>query len=225
MRAWVIAMALLTIGATAVAADTPAQRSSGPEALTLARVFGSPDLAGTQPQSLRLSPDGTLLTSVRPRADERQRYDLWATDTRTGVERMLVDSKKVGSGAELSEAEKMQRERDRSLTGKTGVVSYQWAPDSRSLLVPLDGELYLATLDGKARRLPGTRDALNPAVSPRGGSISFVRNQNLWVQPWAERRSGSPTAVAKRSIGARPSSSRRKRWTGARVIGGRPTTG
>ena len=47
----------------------------------------------------RLSPDGTLLTSLRPRADEKSRYDLWALDTRTGRERMLVDYKKVGSGA------------------------------------------------------------------------------------------------------------------------------
>ena len=181
MRAWLIGMALGVLGASAVAADAPA----GPERLTLARVFGSPDLSGSQPQALRLSPDGTLLTSIRPRTDERNRFDLWATDTRTGAERVLVDSKRVGSGADLSEAEKMQRERDRSLTGKTGVVSYSWAPDSRSLLVPLDGELYLAALDGTTRRLPGTRDALNPTVSPKGGSIGFVRDQNLWVQPLA----------------------------------------
>ncbi|WP_419808014.1 S9 family peptidase [Sphingomonas sp.] len=181
MRAWLAGLALMGLGSVAVAADAPARDGD----LTLARVFGSPDLSGQQPQSLRLSPDGTLLTSVRPRADERNRFDLWAIDTRTGAERMLVDSKKVGSGAALSEAEKMQRERDRSLTGKIGVVSYDWAPDSRALLVPLDGELYLATLDGKTRKLEGTRDALNPAVSSRGGSISFVRDQNLWVQPLA----------------------------------------
>ena len=189
MREWLIGMALTAIGAAigaaAMAADAPAGAPSQPDRLTLARVFASPDLSGQQPQSLRLSPDGTLLTAVRPRADERNRFDLWATDTRTGVERMLVDSKKVGSGAELSEAEKMQRERDRSLTGKIGIVSYGWAPDSRSLLVPLDGELYRAGLDGTTRRLPGTRDALNPTISPRGQAIAFVRDQNLWVQPLA----------------------------------------
>ncbi len=40
-------------------------------------------------------------------------------DTATRQWRMLVDSKKVGTGAELSEAEKMQRERDRAIVGKT----------------------------------------------------------------------------------------------------------
>ena len=39
---------------------------------------------------------------------------------------MLVDSKKVGSGAELSEAEKMQRERAR-IGGSKGIVAYDWA--------------------------------------------------------------------------------------------------
>lgn len=165
-----------------MAADRPAAATP----LTLERVFASPDLAGPQPQSLKLSPDGTLLTSLRPRADERTRFDLWAVDTRTGAERMLVDSKQVGTGAELSEAEKMQRERNRSLTGKTGIVNYDWTPDGKAILVPLDGDLYLAGLDGKVRRLTSTPGGeLNPAVSPKGGFLSFVRDQNLIVQPLA----------------------------------------
>ncbi|WP_415837046.1 DPP IV N-terminal domain-containing protein [Sphingomonas sp. IC4-52] len=182
MRIWMAAIgAGLTIWAGAAMAKSPMP----PEKLTLQRVFASPDLAGGQPQALRLSPDGTLLTSVRPRADERNRFDLWAMDTRTGQSRMLVDSRKVGSGAELSEAEKMQRERDRSKTGKTGILDYDWAPDGKSILVPVDGELFVATLDGNVQRLDGTRGALNPVVSPRGTYVSFVRDQNLWVQPAA----------------------------------------
>ena len=181
MRAWWAGLALATLGAGAMAADPPAEPS---HALTIARVFGSPDLSGPQPRALAFSPDGTLLTSLKPRADEKERLDLWARDTRTGAERMLVDSRKLGSGAELSEAEKMQRERART-GGQKGIVSYSWAPDGRSLLVPLDGELYLAGLDGTARKLPDAKGALNPTVSPRGGSVGFVRDQNLYVQPLA----------------------------------------
>ncbi|MES2337554.1 MAG: DPP IV N-terminal domain-containing protein [Pseudomonadota bacterium] len=151
------------------------------EDLTLKRVFASPDLAGEQPRSLKLSPDGRLLTSLRPRAEEKDRYDLWAMDTATGAWRMLVDSKKVGSGAELSEAEKMQRERAR-IGGQRGIVAYQWSSDGKSILVPLDGDLYLATLDGKVKRLTNTPDGeLNPLVSPRGNYLTFVRDQNLMV--------------------------------------------
>ncbi|WP_083224981.1 S9 family peptidase [Sphingomonas panacis] len=153
------------------------------QALTLERVFASPDLAGPQPRALRLSPDGTLLTSLRPRADEKDRLDLWARDTRTGEERMLVDSRKIGSGAELSEAEKMQRERAR-IGGSKGIVAYDWAPDGKAILVPLDGDLYLASLDGAVRRLTSQpRGQLNPTVSPKSGFIGFVRDQNLFVQP------------------------------------------
>lgn len=187
MRKWVLGLALASVGvsitggmgASAMAAETPAKAGE----LTLDRVFGSPDLSGSQPRGLRLSPDGTLLTELRPRADERERLDLWARDTRTGAERMLVDSKKVGSGAELSEAEKMQRERAR-IGGSKGIVAYDWAPDGKSILVPLDGDLYLASLDGTVRRLTNSPGGeLNPIVSPKGGFVSFVRDQNLWAMP------------------------------------------
>jgi dipeptidyl-peptidase-4 len=187
-QGWLIAGVMLAcLGAPALAADpaAPAAATEAQQPLTLERLFASPDLSGTQPRALQLSPDGTLLTELRPRADDRDRYDLWARDTRTGREWMLVDSKKVGSGAQLSEAERMQRERAR-IGNQRGIVAYDWAPDGKSILVPLDGDLYLATLDGKVTRLTDTPGGeLNPIVSPRGGFVSFVRDQNLYVQPLA----------------------------------------
>ncbi|WP_294089207.1 DPP IV N-terminal domain-containing protein [Sphingomonas sp.] len=179
-------------------AEAP-QSPAAAEPLTLKRVFASPDLAGPQPRALKLSPDGALLTSLRPRADEKERFDLWALDTKTGREWMLVDSKAIGSGAELSEAEKMQRERAR-IGGSRGIVAYDWAPDGKAILVPLDGDLFLATLDGKVTRLTETSAGeLNPAISPKGGYVSFVRDQNLFVQPlkgaaaWAATQGGGGT--------------------------------
>ncbi|SEJ42459.1 dipeptidyl-peptidase-4 [Sphingobium sp. AP50] len=162
---------------------TPTISAHAQEKLTLERVFASPDLAGPQPRALKLSPDGSLVTLLKPRADEKERLDLWAIDSKTGAERMLVDSKKTGSGADLSEAEKMQRERDRSVAGSTGITSYDWSPDGKSILVPVDGDLYLAGLDGKVTRLTDTPDGeLNGVVSPKGGFVSFVRGGNLFVQ-------------------------------------------
>lgn len=149
--------------------------------LTLERVFASPDLAGSTPRALKLSPDGRLVTLLRNRPDEKERFDLWAMDTASGEWRMLIDSKKVGSGAQLSEAEKMQRERAR-IGDQRGIVAYEWSPDGKTILVPLDGDLYLASLDGQVRRLTATQGSeLNPAISPRGGYASFVRDQNLVV--------------------------------------------
>ena len=151
--------------------------------LTLERLFASPSLSGQAPRGVKLSPDGGLLTMLRNRADDRERYDLWALDTATGEWRMLVDSQKVGTGAALSEAEKMQRERAR-VGGLKGIITYDWTPDGKALLVPLDGDLYLASLDGTVKRLTDSKDSeLNPTVSPKGGFVSFVRDQQLWTGP------------------------------------------
>ncbi len=171
------AVAWMTIVGT-MAAEA---RDLAPGDLTLERLFASPDLAGTTPRALKLSPDGKYVTLLRNRADERERFDLWAMDTATGEWRMLVDSKKIGTGAEISEAEKMQRERAR-IGDTRGIVAYDWAPDGKSILVPLDGDLYLATLTGEVRRLTATEGGeLNPVISPRGGYASFVRDQNLFI--------------------------------------------
>lgn len=171
------------LGAMAAMAGMAAMPAKAQEAppLTLERVFASPDLAGTTPRALKLSPDGKYVTVLRNREDERDRFDLWAMDTATGQWRMLVDSKKVGTGAELSEAEKMQRERAR-IGGTRGIVAYDWAPDGKSILVPLDGDLYLATLGGEVRRLTKSEAGeLNPEISPGGHFVSYVRDQNLVV--------------------------------------------
>ena len=67
--------------------------------LTLERIFASPDLSGSQLRGLKISPDGRLVTLLRNRKADKDRYDLWAIDTASGKERMLVDSLKLGSGA------------------------------------------------------------------------------------------------------------------------------
>lgn len=186
--------------AMAGAAAMPAEAQQVPPRLTLERVFASPDLAGTTPRALKLSPDGNYVTLLRNRADDRDRYDLWAMDTATGQWRMLVDSKKIGTGAELSEAEKMQRERAR-IGGTRGIVAYDWAPDGKSILVPLDGDLYLATLAGEVRRLTQSEAGeLNPEISPGGHFASFVRDQNLVVLDLATGKEVKATTEGKGTV-------------------------
>ena len=151
------------------------------EHLTLERIFQSPSLSGPAPRQLRLSPDGTLVTLLRNRDSDRDRFDLWAIDTATGQERMLVDSAKVGAHGPVSEEEKMRRERLR-IGALKGITGYEWAPDGRSLLVPLDGDLYLADRAGGVRRLTDTAATeIEPHVSEAGGYVSFVRDHNLFV--------------------------------------------
>ncbi len=149
--------------------------------LTFERVFASPSLDGPTPRQPKLSPDGRYLTLLRNRADDRERYDLWAYDRQTNEWAMLVDSEQIGSGRELSEAEKMQRERARVGSLK-GIIDYQWAQDGSGVLVPLDGDLYLARLGGEVLRLTDTEESeLNPALSSTGRYVSFVRDGRLYV--------------------------------------------
>ena len=173
----------------------PAQTMAVPDVpqkeLTLERIAGSPSLSGASPRAMKLSPDGRWLTLLRPREDDRYRYDLWAYDRQSGEWSMLVDSEAFGPGRELSEAEKMQRERARIASLK-GIVSYEWSEDSQSILVPLDGDLFLARLDGTVTRLTDSEEGeLNPAISPDNARVSFVREGRLYVAPVG----GTPVAI------------------------------
>ena len=176
------ALALGTCLATPALADhhTTSQETAAMD-LTFERVFASPSLDGPAPRQAKLSPDGRYLTVLRNRADDLSRYDLWAFDREAGEWSMLVDSEKVGSGRELSEDEKMQRERAR-VGNLTGIISYEWTSNGKAILVPLDGDLYLAGLDGQVVQVTDTEESeLNPALSPQGNFISFVRDRQLWV--------------------------------------------
>jgi len=149
--------------------------------LTIERIFASPPISGQTPRSLKLSPDGRYASLLLPRQNDRERYDLWAMDTSTGAKRMLIDSTKVGGG-EISEAEKMRRERAR-VGGTKGIVEYEWSKDGKSILAPVDGDLYLAdAATGAVRRLTNTpQTEIDSHISEGGRYVSFVRDQNLYA--------------------------------------------
>ena len=178
MRTLIAAALLLVMGGCEREAAVPQSQSQ----LTIDRIFASPSLSGPSPRLLKFSPDGHYATLLKPRPDDRERYDLWAMDTTTGQQRMLVDSKKVGTGEALSEAEKMRRERAR-VGGTKGIVEYEWSPDGKSVLVPLDGDLYLADVaTGAVRRLTNTPETeIDAHVSEGGRYVSFVRGQDLFA--------------------------------------------
>ncbi len=149
--------------------------------LSFERVFASPSLNGSSPRQAKLSPDGRYLTLLRNRDDELERYDLWGYDRESSEWTMLVDSEKLGTGRELSEDEKMQRERAR-VGNLKGIISYQWTSDGSGILVPLDGDLYLAKLDGSVQRLTDTEESeLNPVLSSTSKYVSFIRDRQLWI--------------------------------------------
>lgn len=179
MKLALLASALL-VGVPVMAQQTPQAQP-----LTLERVYASPSLGGPRPRVLKLAPDGRLATLLKSRPSDKDRFDLWAVDTATGQSRMLVDSEKLSSGAALSEAERMNRER-RRIADVKGITDYAWAPDAKRLLVPVDGDLWVAALDGNVSRLTQTPETETDAkLSPKGGFASFVRDGHLFVQSLA----------------------------------------
>lgn len=150
--------------------------------LSVERVFDSPDLSGPTPRGLRFSPDGSRISFQRPRADDRTVLDLWAMDVADGRSYRLVDARALAPEEQpLSEAEIQYRERAR--IAYSGVVAYDWDEAGEALLVPLDGDIfYVQAADGAARRLMRTPEFETDArISPDGSTVSFIREQNLWL--------------------------------------------
>ncbi|TDK27121.1 S9 family peptidase [Luteimonas aestuarii] len=175
---------LLCAAALTAAFAVPAHASDG--RLTLEAITGDAPLSGPTLMRPQVAPDGSRVTFLRGKDANRNQLDLWEYHVDSGQTRMLVDSRVVLPGEEtLSDEEKARRERQR-IAGLSGIVDYQWAPDSQRLLFPLGGELYLYDLsqtgNGAVRKLTdGGGFATDPKLSPKGGYVSFVRARNLWV--------------------------------------------
>ena len=153
--------------------------------LSLNRIFADPALTGPTPRGVKVSPDGRRVGLLRGRATDQHQLDLWTYDVNTGRLEMRVNSTRLAPEEHLSDAERARRERERT-ADYHGIVDYDWAPDGRHVLFTLGGNLYLYDLDAKAdaalRRLTQTtQPVIDPQVSPRGGYVSFVRDQDLWV--------------------------------------------
>jgi dipeptidyl-peptidase-4 len=154
------------------------------EKLTPERIFADPALNGPTAKGVALSPDGKRVTYLKGKAEAANVQDLWAADVKGGEPYRLIDSAALSAGAkELSEAEKARRERAR--VSARGIVEYSWDEEGRFILVPLDGDLYLDSVaDGKVTRVTETPgDEVDAKVSPKGGFVSYVRDQNLYIKP------------------------------------------
>jgi dipeptidyl-peptidase-4 len=170
----------------AVAASLFAAPAFAQQALTPERVFASPDLSGPRARGVKLSPDGAAVTYIKVKASDLKITDLWIADVKGGTPRMLIDGAAlIPKGRILSEAEKSRRERAGVQTH--GVVDYEWDDQGRYILVPIEGDLWLyQRAGGKVRQLTDTAaDEIDAKVSPKGGFVSFVRDDNLYVLPIA----------------------------------------
>lgn len=187
MRSLVLAVVLAVVSVPAMA-----------EKLTIDRIYNGGSLSGAAPRGLKISPDGTRVTFLRAKADDQHTFDLWEYNLKDNDTRLLVDSKTLEpDGEKLSDAEKARRERART-AGLHGIINYQWSPDGHKLLIPVSGKLFLYDLSAPAGKavteLATGGEAIDPKISPRGGYVSYVRDQNLWVIDLATGKAAQLTA-------------------------------
>ena len=154
--------------------------------LTIDRIFDGGSLDGPTPRALKISPDGARVTFIRARADDQHSFDLWQYRLADKTLGKLVDATELEpEGEQLTPEELARRERART-AGMHGIISYQFSQDGKRLLFPLNGKLYLYDLGtDKAKAVrkldTGAGAVLDPKLSPAGGFVSWVRDQNLWV--------------------------------------------
>src|ERR1700676_168221 len=166
--------------ACAVAGAPPAAELTG------ARLFDPPAFGGPTIVGLKISPDGSRVTYLQGKPEDKDRLDLWEYNIREGRARLLVDSKVLAPTKEkLSDEELGRRERQRT-AALSGIVEYSFAPSGRALLFPLGGELYYYDLaepdtDALSRITHPQGFATDASVSPRGGYVAYVRDQNLYT--------------------------------------------
>ncbi len=151
------------------------------ESLTIERLEASPGLDGPAARGVAIAPDGSRVTFLKGRENDRYQLDLWEYHIADGQERLLVDSLTLLDEPEvLDEVERARRERQRIFF--RGIIEYDFAPDGQALLFPLGGDLYYLPLGGEPRRLTSSPATETDArVSPGGRYVSFVREQNLYV--------------------------------------------
>src|SRR6202521_712584 len=154
--------------------------------LTIDRLFDAPALAGPSIVGLKIAPDGSRVTYLQGKSEDKDRLDLWEYDIREGRARILVGSKILSPTKEkLSDEELGRRERQRT-AALSGILEYSFAPSGRALLFPLAGNLYYRDLTKPTKEAVVEINHSNSAasdatISPAGGYVAFVRDQNLQV--------------------------------------------
>jgi dipeptidyl-peptidase-4 len=133
------------------------------------------------PGEFAFSPDDRLLTFLWS-PERTLTRELDQLDLETGERGVLVAPARGTTEEEISLEEALRRERQRQLA--LGVTSYAWATRASRLLIPLRGGVYVQDGPGAPLRCvvgPGPAPALDPALSPEGRWVAFVREGELFV--------------------------------------------
>ena len=161
--------------------------------LTIDRLFDAPSLAGPIIVGLKISPDGSRVTYLQGKPDQKNHLDLWEYNIHDGQARVLVDSAALAPAQEkLSDEELGRRERQRT-AALSGILEYSFAPSGRAVLFQLDGNLFYYDLAKSPEHAllkitHSSEFTTDATVSPRGRYVAYIRSQNLYAYDLATQK-------------------------------------
>ncbi len=145
------------------------------------------------PRNFTVTPDGGHVYFLRTASATSRANGLWAFDTATRAETLLVDPNALLTDPEdLSPEERARRERSREQAA--GLVGYSTDRDVARAAFALSGRLFVVDLaSGEVRELPVDGSVLDPRVDPTGRRVGYVSAGALHV---VDLESGDDRVVA-----------------------------
>lgn len=187
---WLVALCALATVAT-VAQQSPVTKQQ----YTVEAIYAPSAMGDRPPAAAQWSPDGTKLSYIQ-RGTGGGHDSLHYFDPASGKSAQLIAADKLAALTPSSSKRNDDRERDNR--ARFGVAEYQWAPDSKSLLLDAMGQLYIFDLAAaKGRQLTDASEpSSDPKFSPDGKFLSYLRGHNLYFRPVT---GGAETALTQSS--------------------------
>ncbi len=161
---------------------------------TVRAIWGSGSPTGSAPSQIYWAPDSKQVTYLDGKNNLREFVVGGATA------RIVIPASTLNPILNVH-----LTEQDRDHRNRYGEPDYIWAPDSKQILFDTNGKLWLFNLkDAKGQQVgnTGMESGDNPQFSPNGNYISYIRDNDVFVQPAhdgsharALTHTGSPTVL------------------------------
>jgi dipeptidyl-peptidase-4 len=133
------------------------------------------------PRVFTVSPDGERVVYLRTKTGDDPVSCLWAFDVSGAKERLVFDPGAEEAERDLTDAERVRRERARERS--SGVTSYATDDAVRRAVFTVGGRMFLAdVVEGSARELSAPGPVDDPRLDTAGGRIAFVVDGALYVR-------------------------------------------
>lgn len=167
--------------------------------VTFERIAAFPPPGWQIPRQVSVSPSGKLVTYLQAeKGGETMALFAFSLETRQhGV--LVRASDVVASDKPMSREEELRRERQRKRI--QGVTGYAWADHADVMLLPLGGNVYVRTADGRIEQLTASdAAAIDPKICADGSKVAFARGPELFVVDVASGQETQLTKDAPRDV-------------------------